>query len=75
MVRAHSRACALSVMPGKQPPQLERGRQLAALFEDGADRSGFGLADDEHRWSMRTAAKADKQRAELSYADRAVAWS
>jgi hypothetical protein len=36
----------------KQPAQFDRGRQLAALLEDGADCSGFCLGDDEHRWSM-----------------------
>jgi hypothetical protein len=38
----------LSVMPGK----LDRGREFAPPLVDGADRSGIGLSDDEHRWSM-----------------------
>ena len=37
---------------GEQPPQLDRGRELAMLLEGGADRSGLSLTDDEHRWSM-----------------------
>jgi hypothetical protein len=32
--------------------QLDRGREFAPLLVDGADRSGIGLSDDEHRWSM-----------------------
>jgi hypothetical protein len=50
MVRAHSRASALSGDARKQPAQLDGGRQLAALLVDGADRSGLGYG--EHRWSM-----------------------
>jgi hypothetical protein len=38
-------------MPGNRQ-QLDRGRELAALLVDGADRSGIRLGDDEHRWSM-----------------------
>jgi hypothetical protein len=34
----------------REPPQLEGGRQLAALLIDGADRGC--VADDEHHWSM-----------------------
>ena len=36
----------------KQPAQLDRGRQLAALLEGGADRSGFYIGDHEHPESM-----------------------
>jgi hypothetical protein len=32
--------------------QLDRGRELAPLLVDGADRSGIRLGDNEHRWSM-----------------------
>ena len=39
---------------GEQPAQLDRGRQLAALLESGADRCGLCLGDDEHRRSMGT---------------------
>ena len=53
MVRAHSRACRLSVMPGSAG-QLDGGCELATLLEYGADRSGLSLADDEHSWSMGT---------------------
>jgi hypothetical protein len=38
----------------KQPPQLDRSRELAALAEDGAYRCSLCLADNEHRWSMVT---------------------
>ena len=31
-----------------QPAQLDRGRELAALLVDGADRGGLSLGDDEH---------------------------
>jgi len=37
---------------GKQPAQLDRGRQLAVLLEGGADCGGFCLGDDEHPRSM-----------------------
>jgi len=40
MLRAHSRALALSVIPGEQPAHLDGGRQLAPLLEGGADRGG-----------------------------------
>ena len=52
IVRTHSRACALSVIPGHQPTQLNGSREFAALSEDGADSCGLSLADDEHRQSM-----------------------
>jgi len=32
----------------EQPAQLDRGGKLAALLEDGTDRRGFILGDDEH---------------------------
>ena len=37
---------------GEQPAQLDRGRQLAALLESGADRGGLCLGDDEHAGRM-----------------------
>jgi hypothetical protein len=37
---------------GEQPAQLDRGRELAALLEDGADRGGLCLGDDEHAGRM-----------------------
>ena len=37
---------------GEQPAQLDRGRQLAALLEGGADRGGLCLGDDEHAGRM-----------------------
>jgi hypothetical protein len=52
MVRAHSRACVLSVTPGEQPAELDRGSELAALVEGGADGGGFSLSDDEHAGRM-----------------------
>ena len=50
MVRAHS----LPRLPvvgdaGEPPAQFNRGRKLAALLEDGPDRSSLTLRDDEHR--------------------------
>jgi hypothetical protein len=38
----------------KEPAQLDPGRQLAALFEGGADRGSLCLGDDEHPRSMAT---------------------
>jgi hypothetical protein len=52
MVRAHSRACALSVNAREALPQLDRSREFAALLVGGADGSFILLGDDEHRWSM-----------------------
>jgi hypothetical protein len=51
MVRAHSRASALSVTPGNRA-QLDRGRELAALLKRSADRCGLSLGDGEHRRSV-----------------------
>jgi hypothetical protein len=58
MRRAHARAFALSVNPWEPPAQLDSGRRLSLLIEDGADRVGIGLGDDKHSQSMvvRTAA-------------------
>jgi hypothetical protein len=39
---------------GKQPAQLNRGRQLALLLECSADCSGFRFGHDEHAGSMVT---------------------
>jgi hypothetical protein len=36
----------------EQAPQLDGGRQLAVLIEDGADRGGIGFGDDEHGGRM-----------------------
>jgi hypothetical protein len=36
----------------EQPSQLDRGRELAALLVDGADRGGLSLADNEHAGRM-----------------------
>jgi hypothetical protein len=58
MVRTHSRAFALS---REQPTQLDGGRQLALLIEDGADRGGIGLGDDEHPKSMAMHTTAGKR--------------
>jgi hypothetical protein len=46
--------------PRKSPTQLDGGRQLALLVEDGADCIGIGLGDEEHSKRMaarRTAGK------------------
>jgi hypothetical protein len=37
---------------GEQPAQLDRGRELAALLVDAADRGGLCLGDDEHAGRM-----------------------
>ena len=39
---------------GKQPAQLDRGRQLALLLECSADCGGFRFGHDEHAGSMVT---------------------
>jgi hypothetical protein len=39
-------------MPGNSSTQLDRGRELATLLEDGEDRSGLRIGDDEHARSM-----------------------
>ena len=46
----------------KQPAQFGNCRWLAALLEDGADRSGLCLADGKHRWSMGAEISAGKLR-------------
>jgi hypothetical protein len=48
---------------GKQPAQLDGGRQLAALFEGGADRGSLYLGYDEHLRSMGTRTTTGKRRA------------
>jgi hypothetical protein len=45
---------------GKQPAQLDRGRQLALLLECSADCSGFRFGHDEHAGSMVTRAVTGK---------------
>jgi hypothetical protein len=37
---------------GEQPTKLDRGSELAALVEGGADGGGFSLSDDEHAGRM-----------------------
>jgi hypothetical protein len=34
--------------PWEPPAQLDSGRQLSLLIEDGADRVSIGLGDDKH---------------------------
>jgi hypothetical protein len=51
MVRTHSRACALSPIPGNRR-RSSIARRTRVLLEHGADRSGFYLGHGEHRWSM-----------------------
>ena len=51
MVRAHSRASVLSVMPGNSRRSSMAG-EIRPLLIDGADRSLLILGDDEHRRSM-----------------------
>ena len=45
---------------GEQPAQLDRGRELAALLVDGADRGGLCLGDDEHPGRMGVRTEGDK---------------
>jgi hypothetical protein len=47
--------------PRKSPAQLNSGRQLALLVEDGADCVGIGLCDEEHPESMVTRRTAGKR--------------
>jgi hypothetical protein len=62
MVRAQIRVFSLLARPRKQPAQLNRSGQLAALLVRGADRSGLSLGDDEHPWQHggRVAGQASK---------------
>ena len=50
-------------LSAKQAPQLDCGRELAALLVGGADRCGLRFGDDEHRQSM---GYADRRRQVLS---------
>ena len=47
--------------PRKSPAQLDSSRQLTLLAEDGADRVGVGLGDEEHPKSMATRRSSDKR--------------
>jgi hypothetical protein len=47
--------------PRKSPTQLDGGRQLSLLIEDGADRGGIGLGDDEHSKDMAVPTTAGKR--------------
>ena len=47
--------------PRKSPAQLDSSRQLTLLAEDGADRVGIGLGDEEHPESMVTRRSSDKR--------------
>jgi hypothetical protein len=60
MVRAHSRACAVSVMAGNSR-RSSMAADLAVLIEDGADRCGLCLTDHEHPGSMGTHVAAGKR--------------
>ena len=54
----------------KSTAQLDSSRQLALLAEDGADRVGIRLGDEEHPKSMGTRRSADK-RGVISYLEKA----
>ena len=43
------------------PAQLDNGRQLSLLIEDGADSGGIGFGDDEHPQSMVVSTTACKR--------------
>ena len=47
--------------PGKSPAKLDSSRQLTLLAEDGADRVGIDLGDEEHPKSMVTRRSSDKR--------------
>jgi hypothetical protein len=47
---------------GEMPTQLNRGGELPALVEGGADRHSLLLGDDEHRRSMGVLVAPDKSR-------------
>ena len=47
--------------PWEPPAQLDSGRQLSLLIEDGADRGGIGLGDDEHPKNMAVRTTAGKR--------------
>ena len=47
--------------PAEPPAQLKRSRQLALLLEDGADRGGISLSDDEHPGNMVMYGQAGKR--------------
>jgi hypothetical protein len=52
ILRTHSRACALSVMPGNSWRSSTAAENFAALLVGGADRGSLRFGDDEHRQSM-----------------------
>ena len=60
MVRTCARAFA-SVIPGNRLRSSDSSRQLTLLAEDGADRVGIGLGDEEHPKSMVTRRSSDKR--------------
>jgi hypothetical protein len=51
---------------GKQPAQLDRGRQLALLLECGTDRGGVCFGNNEHLGSMVKRARTGKRRVRRS---------
>jgi hypothetical protein len=53
---------------GEKPAQLDGGRELAALLEDGADCCSLCFGDGEHRGSMVAEAKAHKPPGRLTTA-------
>ncbi len=61
MLRTYARAFVLSVIPGNRRRSPDSSRQLTLSAEDGADRGGVGLGDDEHPKSMVTCRLSDKR--------------
>jgi hypothetical protein len=61
MLRTYARAFVLSVIPGNRRRSPDSSRQLTLSAEDGADRGGIGLGDDEHPKSMVTCRLSDKR--------------
>jgi hypothetical protein len=52
IARTMSADAIASADAGEEPPQLDGGREFAALLVDSPDSSLILLGDDEHRWSM-----------------------
>ena len=71
MVRACARAFALSMIPGNRRRSSIAADGSPILAEDGADRVGIGLGDQEHPKSMVTRRSPDK-RGVVSYPNRII---
>ena len=63
MIRAHSRASAMSVTPGNSRRSSTAADSSPPLFERGADGGGLGFGDGEHRPSIARIATGKRQAA------------